>query len=77
MRIVISIWRTSPSVPPGPGGGKTKAPGGGVAKPPGGGVAKNSGGGVGMTKPGGGDPKLKENDPPPDNAGPGQTAASS
>src|ERR1700694_6353419 len=57
MRIVISIWRTSPSVPLGPAGGKTKAPGGGVAK--------NSGGGVGRTMPGGGSgPKLKENDPP-------------
>src|SRR6202022_3480585 len=65
MRIVISIWRTSPSVPLGAAGGKTKAPGGGVAKAPGGGVAKNSGGGVGRTMPGGGvDPKLKENDPP-------------
>src|ERR1700682_2441526 len=65
MRIVISIWRTSPSVPLGAAGGKTKAPGGGVAKAPGGGVAKNSGGGVGRTMPGGGvGPKLKENDPP-------------
>src|ERR1700737_2397826 len=65
MRIVTSSWRTSPSVPLGPAGGKTKAPGGGVAKAPGGGVAKNSGGGVGRTMPGGAvGPKLKENDPP-------------
>src|SRR3989442_9558162 len=77
MRIVKTIPTSSPTMPPALGG-NTKAPGGGVAKAPGGGVAKNSGGGVGMKTPGGGvGPKLKENDPPPETAGPAQTAATS
>src|SRR2546427_7929243 len=77
MRIVKTIPISSPTIPP-VLGGNTKAPGGGVAKAPGGGVAKNSGGGVGMKTPGGGvGPKLKENDPPLENAGPAQAAATS
>src|SRR2546427_10134194 len=77
MRIVKTIPTSSPTMPPAPGG-NTKAPGGGVAKAPGGGVAKNAGGGVGMKTPGGGvGPKLKENDPPPETAGPAQAAATS
>src|SRR2546427_2492631 len=77
MRIVKTIPTSSPTRPPAPGG-NTKAPGGGVAKAPGGGVAENSGGGVGMKTPGGGvGPKLKENDPPLENAGPAQAAATS
>src|SRR5205809_552862 len=75
MRIVKTMPSSCPTMPP-TLGGNTKAPGGGVAKAPGGGVAKNSGGGVGMKTPGGGvGPKLKENDPPPDDTGPAQTAA--
>src|SRR5438105_4325355 len=77
IRIVKTIPMSSPTKPPAPGG-NTKAPGGGVAKAPGGGVAKNSGGGVGMKTPGGGvGPTLKENDPPPENTGPAQAAATS
>src|SRR6266516_214018 len=77
MRIVKTIPITCPTMPP-TLGGNTKAPGGGVAKAPGGGVAKNSGGGVGMNTSGAGvGPKLKENDPPPDDTGPAQAAAAS
>src|SRR2546422_11587970 len=77
MRIVKTIPTSSPTMPPAPGG-NTKAPGGGVAKAPGGGVAKNSGGGVGMKTPGGGvGAKLKENEPPPETAGPAQAAETS
>src|SRR3989449_6164453 len=58
---IVKTIPTSSPTMPPALGGNTKAPGGGVAKAPGGGVG----------------PKLKENDPPPETAGPAQAAATS